>query len=66
MDEAFWTKLTYNDEKIIKTNIYEENVSEVDDEGNYFYRDYKTPTEKYIELNSFHNVEPINRALGLD
>lgn len=66
MGEAFWTKLTYNGEKIVETNIYEENVSEVDDEGNSFYRDYKTPKEKYIELNSFHNVEPINRALGLD
>ena len=66
MGEAFWTKLTYNGKKIVETTIYEENVNEVDDEGNHFYRDYKTPTEKYIELNSFHNVEPINCALGLD
>lgn len=66
MGEAFWTKLTYNGRKIVETTIYEEDVNEVDDEGNHFCRDYKTPTEKYIELHSFHDVEPINRALGLE
>lgn len=66
MGEAFWTKLTYNGKKIFETTIYEEDVNEVDDEGNHFCRDYKTPTEKYIELHSFHDVEPINRALGLE
>ena len=66
MGEAFWTKLTYNGKKIVETTILEDDVNEVDDEGNHFYRDYKTPTEKYIELHSFHDVEPINRALGLE
>ena len=66
MGEAFWTKLTYNGKKIVETSIYEETVVEIDDEGNYCYRDYKTPTEKYIELHSFHDVEPIKRAIGLE
>ena len=66
MGEAYWTKLTYNGKKIVETTIYEENVTEVDDEGHYFYRDYKTPTERYIELYSLHNLEPIKRALGLE
>lgn len=66
MGEASWTKYTFNGKKIVETTIYEEDVNEVDDEGNHFYRDYKTPTEKYIELHSFHDIEPINRALGLE
>lgn len=66
MGEAFWTKLTYNGKKIVETSIYEETVVEIDDEGNYCYRDYKEPLEKYIELHSFHDAEPINRAIGLE
>lgn len=53
--------------KIVETTIYEEYVGEVDDEGNLlYYRDYKTPTEDYIELHSFQDIEPINNALGLE
>lgn len=66
MGEASWTKYTFNGKKIVETTIYEEDVNEVDAEGNHFYRDYKTPAEKYIELHSFHDIEPINRALGLE
>lgn len=66
MGEASWTKYTFNGKKIVETTIYEEDVNEVDAEGNHFYRDNKIPTEKYIELHSFHDVEPINRALGLE
>lgn len=66
MGEASWTKFTFNGKKIVETTIYKEDVNEVDDEGNCYYRDYKTPTEKYIELYSFNDVKPIKRALGLE
>lgn len=67
MGEASWTKYTFNGKKIVETTIYEEYVGEEDDEGNLlYYRDYKTPTEDYIELHSFQDIEPINNALGLE
>lgn len=66
MGEAFWTKLTYDGREMVETRIYEEDVNEIDDDGYHYYRDYKKPTEKYIEFHSLQDVEPINRALGLE
>ena len=65
MGEAYWTKLTYYGNNIVETTIFEEDVSEVDNEGNIYYRDYKTPREKCVELHSVHDTEPINRTLRL-
>ena len=59
MGEASWTKFTYNGREIVEDIIFTETLENLGD-------DYKSPTEKYIELDSFHNLKPIYRALGLE
>lgn len=67
MGEAFWSKLSYNGNKIVESGtVFEENTEEIDDDGCISYREYTKPKEKYIDLYPLSNVEPMNRALGLN
>lgn len=67
MGDAFWSKLSYNGNKIVESGtVFEENTEEIDDDGCISYREYTKPKEKYIDLYPFSNVEPMNRALGLN
>lgn len=52
MGDARWNKLSYDGDKIVSTQIFQEDISGTD-------REYSEPSEKRIELFSYSDKQPI-------
>ena len=56
---AYWYKLTYNNRKIKKKKIFEENTWILDENGDGYDRDYTQPPGTLIERFSCMDTIPI-------